>query len=72
MQLCGELIQLKNNTAEKSDAVAPECEISALGFAEEVDELSYRFLDDGSIVIPAGTPWCIPVNLFCCCILWEN
>lgn len=33
MQLCGELIQLKNNLAEKSDAIAPECEISASGFA---------------------------------------
>lgn len=72
VQLCGDLIQLKNNTAEKSDAVAPECETSASGFAEEVDELSCRFLDDGSIVIPVGTPCCIPVILVCCCILWEN
>lgn len=33
VQLCGELIQLKNNLAEKSDATAPECETSASGFA---------------------------------------
>lgn len=33
VQLCGELIQLKNNPAEKSDAIAPECETSASHFA---------------------------------------
>lgn len=36
LQLCGELIQLQNNPAQKCHAVAPECETSASGFARGV------------------------------------
>jgi len=39
---------------------------------EEVDELSCRLLDPGSIVNPARTPWHIPVNLVCYYILWKG
>lgn len=36
LQLCGELIQLQNNPAQKCDAVAPECETSASGLGRGV------------------------------------